>query len=253
SWNTGRPLFADPRVRRALTLAIDRTAIIEGLLPTTGRPSAGPILSFMWAADPTLKPLPYDPEAARALLKEAGWEDKDSDGILEREGVPFRFELETNQGSGLRWDIVQMVASQLKKIGVEAVPRILEYGAFIAAHEKHEYDAFVSSWRESTKVDLKSVYHSSAIAGGYDYGQYANAELDPIIDQARMESDRAAARKLWARAETIIVRDPPVPFLFERDRLHAAPKILTGFHPSPRSAYAGLEDWSIETKSGAPR
>jgi peptide/nickel transport system substrate-binding protein len=249
SWNTGRPLFADARVRRALTLAIDRTAIIEGLLRATGRPSAGPILSFMWAADPTLKPLPYDPDGARALLKEAGWADSDSDGILDRQGVPFRLELETNQGSGLRSDIVQMVSAQLKKVGIEAVPRIIEYGAFIAGHEKHEYDAFVSSWRESTKVDLKSVYHSSAIASGYNYGQYANPELDKVIDQARIESDREAARKLWAQAQAIIVRDQPVTFLFERDRLHALPKNLTGFHSSPRSAYVGLEDWSIEAKA----
>lgn len=253
SWNTSRPLFAEARVRRALTLAIDRQAIIEGLLPGIGRPSAGPILSFMWAADPGLKPLPYDPAAARALLKEAGWEDRDADGILDRDGAPFRFELETNQGSGLRSDIVQMVAAQLKKVGVEAVPKILEYGAFIAGHEKHEYDAFVSSWRESTKVDLKSVFHSSAKTNGYDYGLYSDPELDQVIDQARVESDRTAARKLWARAQAIVVRDQPLTFLFERDRLHALPRNLTGFHASPRSAYVGLEDWLLSGKAPAAR
>jgi peptide/nickel transport system substrate-binding protein len=251
SWNTSRPLFAEARVRRALTLAIDRQAIIEGLLPGIGRPSAGPILSFMWAADPGLKPLPCDPAAARALLKEAGWEDRDGDGILDRDGAPFRFELETNQGSGLRADIVQMVSAQLKKVGIEATPRIIEYGAFIAGHEKHEYDAFVSSWRESTKVDLKSVFHSSAKTNGYDYGLYSDPELDQVIDQARMETDRTAARKLWARAQAIIVRDQPLTFLFERDRLHAVPRSLTGFHSSPRSAYVGLEDWSLEGKAAA--
>ena len=253
SWNTARPLFADARVRRALTLAIDRPAIIEGLQPGVGRPSAGPVLSFMWAADPGLKPLPYDPSAARALLKEAGWEDRDADGILDRGGVPFRFELETNQGSGLRADIVQMVSAQLKKVGVEAVPRIIEFGAFIAGHEKHEYDAFVSSWRESTKVDLKSVFHSTAKSGGYNYGQYSDPELDQVIDPARMESDREGARKLWARAQAIIVRDQPFTFLFERDRLHAVPRTLTGFRPSPRSAYIGLEEWSLEGKATAAR
>jgi peptide/nickel transport system substrate-binding protein len=253
SWNTGRPIFSDPRVRRALTLAIDRQAIIEGLLPGVGRPSAGPILSFMWAADPALKPLPYDPAAARALLKEAGWEDRNSDGLLDHEGVPFRFELETNQGSSLRADIVQMVAAQLKKVGVEATPRILEFGAFISRHEKHDYDAFVSSWRESTKVDLKSAFHSSSIAGAYNYGQYADPELDQVIDKARMESDRAAAGKLWARAQAIIARDQPYTFLFERDRLHAVLRNLTGLRPSPRSAYAGLEEWALGPASSASR
>jgi peptide/nickel transport system substrate-binding protein len=245
SWNTERPLFKDARVRRALTLAIDREAIIEGLLKETGRPSAGPILSCMWASDPSLKPLPYDPEAARRLLAEAGFADRDGDGVIDRDGRAFRFDLETNQGSRLRADIVQMVTAQLRKVGIEATPRTFEFGAFIARHEKHDYDAFVGSWRESTKVDLKSAFHSASREGGYNYGSYADAELDGLIDKARMEVDRDTARRLWWRAQQIIARDQPLTFLFERDRLHAVPRDLTGLRLSPRTAYASLEEWSF--------
>lgn len=250
-WNTARPLFADPRVRRALTLAIDRGAILEGLLPATGRPSAGPILSFMWAYDPGLSALPYDPAAARALLREAGWEDRDGDGTLDREGRPFRFELETNQGSTLRASIVEMITAQLARIGVTAVPRVFEFGAFIARHEGHEFDAFVGSWRESTKVDLKSVFHSSARQAGFNYGSYADAELDALIEAARAEADPTTARDLWHRAQRIIARDQPFTFLFERDRLHAIDRRIEGVRPSPRSAFAGLEEWSVAAPATA--
>jgi peptide/nickel transport system substrate-binding protein len=246
SWNTSRPLFSDARVRRALTMSIDREAIIEGLLPDSGRPSSGPILSFMWASDPTSKPLPYDPDGARKLLRESGWEDRDGDGVLDRDGATFRFDLETNQGSSLRSDIVQMVAEQLRRIGVAAVPRVFEFGAFVARHEKHDYDAFVSSWRESTKVDLKSAFHSDSRNHAYNYGLYSNPDLDRILDRARMESNREAARKLWWRAQQIVVRDQPCTFLFERDRINAVPRSLKGLRPSPRSAYAGLEEWFFE-------
>lgn len=245
SWNTERPLFKDARVRRALTLAIDREAIIEGLLKETGRPSAGPILSCMWACDPSLKPLPYDPDAARRLLAEAGFADRDGDGLIDRDGRAFRFDLETNQGSRLRADIVQMVTAQLRKVGIEAIPRTFEFGAFIERHEKHDYDAFVGSWRESTKVDLKSAFHSASRDGGYNYGSYADAELDGLIDKARMEVDRDTARRLWWRAQQIIARDQPLTFLFERDRLHAVPRDLTGLRLSPRTSYASLEEWSF--------
>ena len=253
SWNTSRPLFSDARVRRALTQAIDRQAIIEGLLPASGRPSSGPILSFMWAYDPSLKPLPYDPEAARKLLREAGWEDRDHDGVLDRDGKPFRFELETNQGSTLRADVVQMVSEQLRGVGIEAVPRTFEFGAFVERHEKHEYDAFVSSWRESTKVDLKSAFHSDSRSGGYNYGLYSNPELDGIVDRARVEKDREAARLLWWQAQQIVARDQPCTFLFERDRINAVPRNLRGLRPTPRSVYAGLEEWFLESQAkGAP-
>ncbi|MBI1950454.1 MAG: hypothetical protein HYS34_03725 [Acidobacteria bacterium] len=252
-WNTARPLFSDARVRRALTMAIDREAIIEGLLHGTGRPSAGPVLSFLWAHDGSLRPLDYDPDAARRLLLAAGWLDRDHDGLVERDGAPFRFTLETSQGSTLRSDIVQMIAAQLRQVGIEATPRILEFGAFIERHEKHDFDAFVGTWRESTKVDLKSAFHSASRNGGYNYGLYSNAGLDDLVDRARATTDTRTARRLWSRAQQVIARDQPYTFLFERDRLHAVPRRLRGFRPSPRSIYVGLEEWAWEPASeGAP-
>ncbi|HEX9427696.1 MAG TPA: peptide-binding protein [Candidatus Polarisedimenticolia bacterium] len=250
-WNTARPLFADSRVRRALTMAIDREAIVDGLLPGVGRPASGPVLSFLWAHDPDLRPLPFDPDVARRLLKEAGWEDRDGDGVLDRDGRPFRFDLETNQGSGQRADVARMVAAQLRAIGVEAVPRVFESGSFIARHQAHDFDAFVGSWRESTKVDLRSNFHEASRDGGYNYGQYGSPELDHLIDRARAERDPKAARALWIEAQRIIARDQPYTFLFERDRLHAVPRDLRLPRPSPRSLYARLEEWSREALAQA--
>ncbi|HET6372553.1 MAG TPA: ABC transporter substrate-binding protein, partial [Candidatus Polarisedimenticolia bacterium] len=250
-WNTSRPLFSDPRVRRALTMAIDREAIVEGPLGGAGRPAAGPILSFLWARDPDLKPHPFSPEAAAALLKEAGWADRDGDKVLDRDGRSFRFELESNQGSGLRGEIVQMVAAQLRRVGIEVVPRIVETGAFIEKHERHEFDAFVGSLRESTKVDLMSVLHTTAAKDGYNYGLYSNAELDTLIERARATIDPNLGRDLWRKAQQIVHRDQPFTFLFEPDRFHAVPRRLTGPRPSPRSAFLDLEEWAWEPEPKA--
>ncbi|MCK5376630.1 MAG: hypothetical protein KAJ97_06085, partial [Acidobacteria bacterium] len=85
-WNLSRPLFADVKVRRALGLAIDRETIIDVAYDGFARPSAGPVLSAMWAFNRDLEPLPFDPATARALLAEAGWEDRDGDGVLDRDG-----------------------------------------------------------------------------------------------------------------------------------------------------------------------
>ena len=245
-WNTSRAPFDDVRVRRAMTLAIDRRAIIETLAPLTGRPSYSPIPSALWAHDEGVEHLDYDPAAAGKLLAEAGWVDRNGDGIRERGGKPLRFELETNQGSALRGAVVEMIAGQLRKSGIDAVPRLYEFGASNEKHRKHDFDAFVGGWRESTKVDLKSVLHSSAREGGYNFGLYASPQLDLLIERAREEPDVAVARDLWSRAQRIVAHDQPFTFLFEADRLHAVRTGLEGFHPTLRSALTGLEEWRWE-------
>jgi peptide/nickel transport system substrate-binding protein len=245
-WNLSRKPFDDVGVRRALTLSIDRRAIIETLAPATGRPSYGPIPSALWAHDPGVEHLDYDPAAAGKLLDEAGWIDKNGDGIREKNGKPFRFELETNQGSALRGSVMEMIAAQLRKAGIDAVPRLYDFGAYNEKHRKHDFDAFVGGWRESTKVDLKSVLHSDARENGYNFGLYSNPELDSLIERAREEQDVAVAKDLWSRAQRIVAHDQPFTFLFEADRLHAVRRGLTGFRPTLRSALSGLEEWRWE-------
>jgi peptide/nickel transport system substrate-binding protein len=242
-WNTARPLFAEPTVRRALTLAIDRAAIIAALAPETGRAAHGPIPSTLWAHDGGIDPLPYDPRESERLLGAAGWRDTDHDGVLDRDGMEFRFVLETNQESRLRRDVVEAVAAQLAQLGIQVEPRFFEFGSIVERHERHDFDAFVSSWRESTKLDLRSVFHSAAAQDGYNYGSYANAEVDAWIERARAEGDPRAARDAWGQVERRVVADQPYTFLFERDRLHAVRRGLGGVEPDPRSIYAGLEEW----------
>jgi peptide/nickel transport system substrate-binding protein len=92
-WNLENELFADPRVRRALGLAIDRDALIEVVYSGFAQPSVGPVLSTMWAFNRDLEPLPFDPAAATELLAEVGWQDSDGDGTLDRDGQSFEFEM----------------------------------------------------------------------------------------------------------------------------------------------------------------
>jgi peptide/nickel transport system substrate-binding protein len=90
------------------------------------------------------------------------------------------------------------------------------------------------------------VLHSSAAEGGYNYGLYANAELDAVIDRARAADDPKLARELWGRAQQVVAAEQPLTFLFEADRLHAVRKRLAGFRPGPRGALVDLERWHWE-------
>src|SRR6185369_3979305 len=104
AWNNADPLFADRDVRRALTLGIDRQAIVDTILGDYGRVCVSPIISSIWAHDRSLKPLPYDPAEARRILESKGWKDSDGDGVLDRGGKPFAFDLPTNAGNKQRAD-----------------------------------------------------------------------------------------------------------------------------------------------------
>ncbi len=246
-WNLRSPLFSDARVRRALTLAIDRRALVDGVLMGNGHVLATPIMSLSWAHDAAVAPWPYDTKAARALLSEAGWSDTDGDGVLDKDGRPFRFVLETNQGSALRHDVAVLVQDHLKKVGIDAQPRVLEWRAYLEKHDAHEFDAFVGGHREATKVDLKSLLHSTAVKGGYNHAGYASPAMDDLIDKARMETDTARARALLSGAQKLFHEDEPFTVLFEMQRVNAINRRIEGVRMSPRSALVSLAEWRVRT------
>ena len=131
AWNTEDPLFQDKRVRQALTLATNRGEIVEALLYGQGQVGTQPLISTIWAHDPTIEPYPFDADSAMALLEAAGWTDTDGDGIREKDGRKLSFAMKTNTDNRMRVDIVTVLQQQLKAVGAEVRPDPLEFNTFI--------------------------------------------------------------------------------------------------------------------------
>jgi peptide/nickel transport system substrate-binding protein len=243
-WNTRRSPFDDARVRRALTLGIDREALVEALWHGHARVADSPILSTVWAHARDLRPWPYDPAAARRLLAESGFRDADGDGTLERGGKPFAFELSTNVGSQVRRDAVVLVQEQLGRIGVEVVPAFRERGAQAARLQAHDFDAALGAWGIDTGLDLRYAFDSKDPDGG-NWGGYRNPEVDRLLDAIDREPDRLAARPLYDRIQHLIHEDQPFTFLWEPQWLVGLASRVEGASPSALSTYQGLEDWGI--------
>lgn len=247
-WNAERPRFADPRVRRALTMAINRPEIIQALLAGYGEPAHGmiPPWSPMYTE---MNPLPYDTAAAKRLLAEAGWTDRNGNGIVENaQGEPFRFTLLTNQSSQLRVDIATVVQQQLRQIGVDAQVRTAEFQSMLQQHKGRDYDAIISAWILDTfKVDPTPLFscEQARTPGSANRTGYCNPQADQLIQRGLRTTDPARAKQTWAEFERVLQRDQPLTFLFWSED-------LAGLGPRPqnvemdvRSKLVNIPEWYI--------
>ena len=245
AWNGSRELFGDPEVRRALSMALDRRAIVETIWGKFARLSESPILSVIWAYDRALRPLPYDPGEARRILAAKGFA-AGPDGMLYRGGKPFAFELSTNAGNQQRVESLVMIQEQLRRIGVRAEPRQVEFNSLNARVKAGDFDACVLGNSMDTSLDLTSFFHSRAIALGTNVTRYANPEVDRLIDHAMSKPDIALARPDLDRIQEIVHHDQPYTYLWESQRVSALNRRLHGVEPSMLFSTYNLKDWWAE-------
>jgi peptide/nickel transport system substrate-binding protein len=246
-WNTRRPPFDDPKVRRALTLAIDRPGLVEAVWHGRARIADSPVLSTVWAHPADLHPLPYDLAEARRLLAEAGFRDTNGDGVLERRGKPLRIELSTNIGNQLRHDALVLIQDQLARAGVAVTPAFRESSAQRAKLTAHEFDGALTAWGMPTDLDLRYGFDGRD-PQGTNWGRYSNREIDRLLDEIDRQPDLAAAKPLFVRIQQLIHEDQPYTFLWEQPRFIGLDARLTAT-PSALSTFTGLEDWQLAATS----
>lgn len=218
AWNLQRPLFGNTE-RRALAYAINKPEMIATLLEGLATPAVGPLLPFSWAFDENLQDIPYDPATARRLLREAGWQDADGDGILEKDGQPFEFALKTNAASQLRKDIAVMVQAYLKQIGVLVQVETVEWNLLLEQVFSHDFGALILGWSADFTVNPTDVWHSSAMAEGYNFIAYHNPKVDSLLEKGRAISRPELAKPVWAEFQKTVLEDNPYYFLFIADKL----------------------------------
>jgi peptide/nickel transport system substrate-binding protein len=245
-WNLEGPVLADPRVRRAMAMAVDRDAIIEVVYSGFALPSLGPVLSSMWAFNRELEPVPFDPEGAKQLLAAAGWEDRDGDGTLDRDGLDLSFELLAPSESETRQDLALMIERDLARIGVEVLPRFVEWGALQEAMAGGGFDAFVNTWVEPTQIDLGGIWHSAPPGEpSFNFGRYANPEVDRLLEEVEAAADFAEQKPLLDRIQELIVADQPYLFLVENTRLVGHSARLQGADINAASTFFNVTEWEI--------
>lgn len=243
-WNTKRAPFDDARVRRAMTLAIDRENIVESVFYGYAKVAGPVIIRSMWASDPTIEPLPFDPAAAERLLDEAGWR-KGADGMRAKDGKPLAFALVTNQGNVVRKKIGEYVQSSLRGLGVSVDLRIQDFNQMSQQLKRHAFEAYVGGMYVATKVDGKPIFHSAGASGGYNYPDYANPRVDAIIDQARVLADKTVAKPLWAEMQRLLDADQAYTTLYEPRGLVGLSKRFRNVQVTSLRALTNLHEWWV--------
>ena len=252
-WNGKRAPFGDARVRRALTMAIDRQEILAALRAGYGEPAVGPISATHWAADRSLRPLSFDTAAAAALLDEAGIRDRNGDGTRElADGSAFRFDLYIPANNEFNRDMATMIQADLAAVGVrmDLAPR--EFATLIAdlSSPERRYDAALMGWQSDFRINLRDVFHSSAMEGPFQSASYSNPEVDSIIDLTDTIVDREEARPHWYRLQAILREEQPWTFLYYYPDLMAARERLQGLDMDVRGLFTNVAEWWV--RSPAP-
>jgi len=254
AYNLDRPLFQDKRVRQALTMALDRAAIVKSVLFGEGDLLNSPILPASWAYNAGLPTFGYDPDKARQLLSDAGWTPA-PDGVLEKSGTRFEFTLMTNTGNKVREAVMTIVQDQWSKVGVHVQTQFSEFGAFTDRYQRaHDFDAVVTGGVATTDPDLAATWSSREFPNGGNYTHYANPMVDSLIDQARTlnSCDQAARKALYDQAQAAIVDDQPATFLFVFHTSLAANKRVQNLMPSAWAGASPYVAWNATNWSISP-
>jgi peptide/nickel transport system substrate-binding protein len=247
AWNTRRPKLADPRVRRALTLATDRDAIVAALLDGYGAVATGTVPSFHWAYDPEAGRLPHDPEGARRLLAEAGWTDRDGDGVVEAgDGSPLWISLATNQGNPRLARLAVVVQAQLRKVGVAVDIETREWSALVDAvtdPERRDFDGVILSWVTDFRLDDTDLFHSSRADEPYGFAGIADPTLDAFLERLPLIQDRSQARRMWRAYQEALAEAQPFTFFYAPDRLTGIRRRVRGVRMDARGEWLDLRRW----------
>jgi len=214
-YNMRRKPFDDPRVRKALGMAINVDKIINYVLYGQGERITGPFVKQTDYYNHGIKPLVYDPNGALKLLGEAGWKPNKA-GRLEKNGKPLKFTLITNSGNDLRKAVLAIAQDAWKQIGIDVNTDLLEWSVFIQERvNKADFDALILGWQMGIEPDLYQIWHSSQTHPyQLNFVGYKNKEADDLIIKIRQEYNHSRQVELCHRLHEIIAADQPYTFLY---------------------------------------
>jgi peptide/nickel transport system substrate-binding protein len=240
-------LFSSSNIRKALTYAINRQEIVETYLDGFGELCKGPVSPmFKSFYDSGLQTDDYNPQRAKEILKENGWEDKNGDGLLEKGKVEFSFDLYINTGNPRRNYVATIVKNNLKAVGIEANIQMLEMGAFVERLMKRDYAAWIAGWTIPIPIDLNPYWNSNKELGFLNFSSYQNKEKDEILYQLQQGISEQEKIELYKKLQSIFYEDEPVTFLYWFDNIIVYNKRISKINFSMLGLVKNAWEWRVD-------
>ncbi|MFD2629272.1 glutathione ABC transporter substrate-binding protein [Oceanobacillus kapialis] len=206
-FNAQKEPFDDVRVRQAISMAINKEALIDGVYNGVGIPAIGPLAPPVFGYDESVEGLEYNVEEAKSLLAEAGYEDG------------FETTIWTNDNEQ-RVDTAVAIQEQLSEIGIDVQIEELEWGAYLERTANGEHDMFILGWSNATSdadYGMYPLFHSSQVGSPGNRSFLENEELDAVLEEARQETDPAARQELYTEAQEMLVELAPMVYIHHQE------------------------------------
>jgi len=234
-FNLKNPKFQDPRVREALSLAIDRQELVDILFFGHGQVCNGPFMPGTFAYNAKIKAPVQNIEKAKRLLHEAGYDAKH----------PFTFEIVTNSNNAIRVYATQIIQYQMAKAGVKVKIRTMEWQAFLnTVVMPRKFEAVILGWGLGLMPDAYSIWHSEGSKkGGFNFISYKNDKVDKLIKKAERTIDRKELGKIYREIFALIVHDNPYLFLYIPNSITVVNKKIQNVSQSILGVMHNVIDW----------
>jgi peptide/nickel transport system substrate-binding protein len=238
-------LFADRAVRLALSQSVDRAAVVGNALDSLGQVALGPVTRSQATADAALRAPSFDPAAAARALDAAGWRVDPRDGIRRRGGRPLAFGMLVPSSSSTRMRLAVLLQAQLKAAGVDVTLEPVDAPTFAERLRSGRFDAALNVWRnDPSPATLRQSWATSRGEDpGANFGRYASATLDALLDSAATEFGAARRVALYRRADQVLLDDAPALWLYEPRNLAAVSRRVRPVGMRADAWWAHLGEW----------
>jgi peptide/nickel transport system substrate-binding protein len=245
-YNLKHPFFKDKRARQAITHAINKQEIIDGILLGQGVSADGPYKPDTWACNHNVKKYEHSPEKAEALLREAGF-SKGPDSMLYKDGKPFEFTILTNQGNDVRIRCAELIQRRLAALGIGVKIRVIEWASFVNEFiDKRNFEAVLLGWTVPNDPDIFDIWHSSKQGvKELNFISYDNKEVDELLVKARETLNVEERRKYYYRIQDILAEEQPYTFLFVPYTTLAVHKRIKGIEPAAAGIMYNFIKWYV--------